>query len=258
MWIKPRDPTTLTLDGSNRVSDVRDLSSYRTDFTQSTSGNRPYVDAGPYSATGRFRGISNPPGESNWMIRDRGVSVDISDCTIMAAVMWTGNAGVYPAFLTAASNTTIQDYVTGFSMDRGNSNASNPFNTFSMTGPKDNTNTDILNQNISYNTPTVLGGRLRNAAGTVSLSVNGVDQGSYTPASPNATFSIRVLRLFARYYGGIQAVERGIIAEMFVVSRAITDQELRLFEGYIHWACGLQTNLPANHRFFNRPPLIGD
>ena len=51
---------------------------------------------------------------------------------------------------------------------------------------------------------------------------------------------------------------RGKIAEVVITLFVPTLQERRTIEGYLAWKWGLDANLPANHPYRNRPPLIGD
>jgi hypothetical protein len=51
---------------------------------------------------------------------------------------------------------------------------------------------------------------------------------------------------------------RGKIAEVVITLFEPTLRERRTIEGYLAWKWGLEANLPANHPFRNRPPLIGD
>ena len=50
---------------------------------------------------------------------------------------------------------------------------------------------------------------------------------------------------------------RGKIAEVVITLLVPTLQERRTIEGYLAWKWGLDANLPANHPYRNRPPLIG-
>jgi hypothetical protein len=50
---------------------------------------------------------------------------------------------------------------------------------------------------------------------------------------------------------------RGKIAEVVITLLAPTLRDRRTIEGYLAWKWGLEANLPANHPFRNRPPLIG-
>jgi len=255
MWIAPRDPTTVTLDGSGRASAMRDLSPYRVDFTQSTTGSRP-----TYIASGALTGVANDA--SNWMIRDTGSAVTLNDLSLFMTVMWTGNGSAgFPAFLSAASDNVSNDFGSGFNVDRGSAGGTaNPFNTMGIASPKDSSNTDLLADSIAYNSPTIVCARVRDVAGTQSITINGREQGlSRAPTTPAATVNVRVMRLFARFFSGaIQALERGVISEMFLVGRTMTPAEIRRGEGYAAWASGVQNQLDASHPFRNRPPLIGD
>jgi hypothetical protein len=51
---------------------------------------------------------------------------------------------------------------------------------------------------------------------------------------------------------------RGKIAEVVITLFEPTLRDRRTIEGYLAWKWGLDANLPANHPYRNRPPLIGD
>ena len=58
--------------------------------------------------------------------------------------------------------------------------------------------------------------------------------------------------------GGASPAWRGKIAEVVSTLVEPTLRDRRSIEGYLAWKWGLNANLPANHPFRNRPPLIGD
>lgn len=256
MWIKPSDVANVRLDGSNRVSDVIDLSPYRANFTQATAGSRP-----TFRTSNVADGIENLGTSLNFMLRDVGSSQLVSDVTIFLAVTFTGDASfIYPTFLSASSTVTGDDYATGFTVDRRSHNATNPVSTYGLDSPKDNTNPDLLDDTIAYNSPTIITVRARDQSGTESMRVNGREQGlTKTPFSPNASMNLRVMRLFVRYYNNnLQAYERGIISEMVVIGTTLSAFECAKIEGYISWSQNRKYRLAATHPFVNRPPLIGD
>jgi hypothetical protein len=51
---------------------------------------------------------------------------------------------------------------------------------------------------------------------------------------------------------------RGKIAEVVITLFVPTLRDRRTIEGYLAWKWGLDANLPADHPYRNRPPLIGD
>jgi hypothetical protein len=50
----------------------------------------------------------------------------------------------------------------------------------------------------------------------------------------------------------------GFIAENILWTRELSTNEINLLAGYFHWEWGLQSLLPTNHPFKNRPPLVSD
>ena len=252
MSILPSNPETVLLDDSKRAFAVHDLSLIQANFTQTNASFRP-----SYANFGLFSGIENTA--FNWMIRDVGVSVPLPEMTLWMAVMWTDNSSqVYPAFITAASLSTSNDFSTGFSLDRGFSHATNPIPTLAVASPKDISNTNLLSQTIPYNSPTIICARVRDLDGFQRLSVNGRQQG-LSKSATDGTIDTRIIRLFARYYNvGLQACERGIIGGAFIAQGAVGNAIVQAGEGYLAWACKIQDKLEASHPFRNRPPLIGD
>jgi len=57
--------------------------------------------------------------------------------------------------------------------------------------------------------------------------------------------------------GGSSPAWRGKISEVVSTLFEPTLRDRRTIEGYLAWKWGLEANLPANHPFRNRPPLIG-
>jgi hypothetical protein len=50
----------------------------------------------------------------------------------------------------------------------------------------------------------------------------------------------------------------GSIVEIAIFPGVMSPAEIQRMEGYLANKWGMRTNLPANHPFRNRPPLIGD
>lgn len=50
----------------------------------------------------------------------------------------------------------------------------------------------------------------------------------------------------------------GFIAETLLWTRELSSSEIDLLNGYLHWDWGMQSLLPSNHPYRNRPPYVGD
>ncbi|TRV27900.1 MAG: hypothetical protein EWV88_04050 [Microcystis wesenbergii Mw_MB_S_20031200_S109D] len=50
----------------------------------------------------------------------------------------------------------------------------------------------------------------------------------------------------------------GFIAENLLWTRELSNSEINLLTGYLHWDWGMESLLPSNHPYRNRPPYVGD
>lgn len=57
---------------------------------------------------------------------------------------------------------------------------------------------------------------------------------------------------------GIDSGMNGFIAENLLWTRELSNGEINLLSGYLHWEWGMQSLLPSNHPYRNRPPYVGD
>jgi hypothetical protein len=76
-------------------------------------------------------------------------------------------------------------------------------------------------------------------------------------ADNTTTTAGRTALWIGNHGGGQSPPWRGKIAEVVITLFEPTLRDRRTIEGYLAWKWGLNANLPANHPFRNRPPLIG-
>lgn len=256
VWVTPRDQSLVVLDESRQAREVRDLSPYKTPYVQTTSGSRP-----THVSTGPLRGIACAGSDTDFMTRDVGYAVTLSDMTVFIAAMITGNAtSQYPSFISASTTSASDDYGTGFNIDRQSHHATNPVQSYGCASPKDATNADLLTDTIAYNDPFVMAISMRDSNNNLTITLNGkLQSASRTPSNGTANMGFRHSRLFVRFYGGsIKAYERGVIGEIVIVNKKMNVSEIDKMLGYLAWANGVQNKLSATSRFRNRPWLIGD
>ena len=89
-----------------------------------------------------------------------------------------------------------------------------------------------------------------------NIFLYGSNVGSDTPANP------RIQPNTSNYIGvlnnGSSWKMIGSIQEILVYNTDHTTSERRVIEGYLAWKWGLQTQLPSEHLFYNRPPSINE
>ncbi|WP_341853715.1 LamG-like jellyroll fold domain-containing protein [Microcystis aeruginosa 1339] len=81
-----------------------------------------------------------------------------------------------------------------------------------------------------------------------------------TPVNGNtstASFNINRIRIGNDMTASDSGMN-GFIAENLLWTRELSSSEINLLTGYLHWDWGMQSLLPSNHPYRNRPPYVGD
>lgn len=81
-----------------------------------------------------------------------------------------------------------------------------------------------------------------------------------TPVNGNtstASFNINRIRIGNDMTASDSGMN-GFIAENILWTRELSSSEINLLTGYLHWDWGMQSLLPSNHPYRNRPPYVGD
>lgn len=81
-----------------------------------------------------------------------------------------------------------------------------------------------------------------------------------TPVNGNtstASFNINRIRIGNDMTASDSGMN-GFIAENLLWTRELSSLEINLLTGYLHWDWGMQSLLPSNHPYRNRPPYAGD
>jgi hypothetical protein len=236
VWLDAADLSTITI--ATGVSEWRDKSGFGRNFSQATAGNRPIYQAFGIKArpSVAFAGSSDhfmtassvlPSGATAGSIfwvqtteADPGTVANNFGCVISSN--W-GSAGSDNHFPFLDGNI----YFTAFSTTR-----------FLMGNPSKS----LVN-------PRILGHESTN--GNTALYIDG--SSFFTSTTNTFTNPTSTKRLG-------QAINKftGQLAELIVLSNIPAIMDRRRIEGYLAHKWGLTANLPADHPYLNRPPLIGD
>jgi hypothetical protein len=93
------------------------------------------------------------------------------------------------------------------------------------------------------------------SGGSGTFSTNG--EARVSGSTSNSALGFNVIRI-GNDAAGIDSGLFGNVAETGILPFAVTLKEEQQLAGYFMWKWGLVANLPAEHPFKNRPPLIGD
>jgi hypothetical protein len=233
LWFDAADISTLTISGTNSVTQWRDKSGFNRHASLATT------TAPVYSF--RTRNIS--------AVTDQGLALSSSliisgDATI---VMLAGNNGgsIFVPLDSSESNGSTTNnakfmFFTGWS---------NGFYTSFAAGGPPNLNS-AATPVFTSGSPCFFSWRRRATSGLYRFNVT--TQLSPTFFSGNIDIS--------RIVGGHQVTlpSAPVHWETLVFNYALPSHTLIQLEGYLAWKWGLRNALPADHPYINRPPRIGD
>ena len=242
IWIKANSSNSLTLSGSN-VTAVRDLANNLN-----------------FSVTGAITINTTELGSGRSVLRIDNTS---SNQFLSAVFNYAGNAitlasvhrnnsvlggAIRYGRLWSLSSSTQQDFNNTNGILLGYGNISN------------NGVCVFRNNNIAAQSSPLINNQWASVVATrnssqVRIILNGGSASSGSTSSANLNFSrIRIGNDIA----GVDSGMNGFIAENILWTRELSTNEINLLAGYFHWEWGLQSLLPANHPFKNRPPLVSD
>ena len=264
LWLDANDLSTISVQTG--ISEWGDKSGNQRNFTQGTGAAQPTLTLNglngrnvlSYSGSQYLTSISTA---STWdfLHNTNGSSVfalwkvgNNSNPNAVYALLGnnagaTGNIGYYIVYDDRATSSrndratiVVSRGVTGTStVSNQTADLAHPANTpviiSSITDPNNATATNRSLLSINGGNP------IQNNASTLS------------PSLSNATFTLQIGAA-----GNNTILFTGYIAEIVILSSIASSSTVQLFEGYFAWKWGVTINLPANHRFKNCPPLIGD
>ncbi len=237
LWLDADDAGTITLNGSN-VSQWRDKSGKGRNASQGTAANQPAYVTGSYNGKPTVRSdglndfLSITPFSVSAGIRAYGVINPRNPPTVRRNGDWLWMTNL----LTGSPHFSGHD----------NNLARNWFSSFFSTSRPQITATNIPPNTLHLSYIEQTGGALKGRVfglipeSTAAAAFNG---------SPTAVF-----QLFSTVAGSEAAFD---ISEIVFAQSPTLDQQQRI-EGYLAWKWGLTANLPAEHPYRNRPPLIGN
>lgn len=253
LWLDADDLSTITI--ATGVSEWRDKSGFARHFRQSTAGAQPAYRAQGFNARPCIENVS----ADTLTLGSSGLGQNVGGIT--CAIVGSHPAGV--AFVVNASDFIVGNGTTGVArfVMTPNSNATNLYGLTSRRLDLDvlvqsSSSTDAL-ANRGNNMLRVGQRDYTNALanhwtnGTQDLTAAAA--GTAGSTSDTASFSSFI------FAGGAGAAPNGSkVAEIVMTHSAMTGKDRQALEGYLAHKWGLTNNLPADHPFRNRPPLIQD
>jgi hypothetical protein len=236
LWLDAADQSTITI--ATGVSEWRDKSGNGRNAIQLTASNQPVYTIGGLNG----RNILTFDGTNDHLIHSFNASPAPHSVFVVARRITGG--GSYQAIFTAiASGSSFGVNISakaegladwGTYINRwvgGQASLLNNWSAVGIVSPSATSGTEIFDTNGSITTV------------------------SYTSRYVGDGFNRRAIGGDPSFGSGYL---RGDIAEIVVIMSALSVFNRELMMGYLSWKWNLQANLPANHPFRNRPPLISD
>lgn len=236
MWLDASDQSTITI--ATGVSEWRDKSGNGRNATQLTASNQPVYTIGGLNG----RNILTFDGTNDHLIHSFNASP--APHSVFVVARRTSGGGSYQAIFTAV--TPGSPFGVNISAKaEGSANWGTYINSW------------VAGQASLLNNWSAVGIVSPSAtSGTEILYTNGSTTNvSYTSRYGGDGFNRRAIGGEPSFNTGYL---KGDIAEIVVIMSALSVFNRQLMMGYLSWKWNLQANLPANHPFKNRPPLISD
>jgi hypothetical protein len=242
IWLDAADSSTITI--ASGVSQWNDKSGNGQDFTQATAGKRPTYDSG-------IRNGLNAVRINNTTVRQ------LLERTSFA---YTGNTmQMFSAYRNlSASGVTRYGRLFGFAPAAGNDYDNN--NGILLSANDTSTgiwlyrnSAAIINMVVPNDTWGIIDAR--RTASTARMALNGGAYSTGTTAAANQNIArARVGNDWAEADSGMN----GWIGENLLFTSTLSDADCQKVVGYLAWKWGLQANLPVDHPFKLRAPILGD
>lgn len=243
LWLDPADPSAFSF--GTGISEWRDKSSNGRNATQATGANQPTLAAAALNGLPlvRFDGLNDI------LIANFGAALQVTNFshTWLMVRRGTGTGDTYQPSLAGWDSAGTN--VGGYHFIKSNNlfGASVPHGTWGIY--------DLSSGTVYANgRPEIMTFSAETTAWRVLR--NGVQEGT-TGTIPSANTVIDGISIG----GSTNPVRYSLIdygdVISFIGQNRQNARQSQTAEGYIAWKWGLQGNLPANHPFRNRPPLIG-
>jgi hypothetical protein len=233
-WWDAKDEGTITKDGSNRVSQVRDKSGNGWDIIQSlgafqplyVGGSSPHLYFDGARALGRFdtMGITGNPAMTVFV-----VAQNDSDA-IYRIIQW-GNGGGQSLAICPDSGARYNDGNNVWSDSPMLGTTDTGAFTFPAGGTYGDSTFHLIGTEASVTGQS-------NPTNTVNIG------GTYMGVGVGYTAGSIPTNFFA-----------GKLHEMIVVLAELDDDERQRYEGYLVWRWGKQASLPLGHQYKDSPPI---
>jgi hypothetical protein len=257
LWFDASDISTLS--SATGVSELRDKSGRGLHLSQATGGDQPLYVAN------RQNGLSVIRNASADILARSSVPIfnNVGQGWIFLVVRWptVGNAANGPpvVFFAAGSSSPVvtRASITAFPTDGTNTLSiggrrldTDGFQQVSTSTTRASVQDRFIIQVAHFNWAAAQANHWTN--GTQDLTAGAFQTAGNT--SPTNSFTISAFGFSA---GALFAPNGTEIAEYLVFENDLPVSR-QIVESYLAWKWGLQTALPAGHRYGNRPPLIGN
>ena len=232
VWFDSSDLSTITVDGSNRISQWSDKSGNGRHLLQSADANKPILSSGEITFDGTDDFLATG---SNFYL--------------------TGNPEFYVFFVFKKTNNT-KGAVFGWGQN----------NTLWAFGFYDNDSTTTYAyaagnnynvENITNNTITFCS--YSKTPGAINSTSQAYKNGSVTGTSGHSTGTPAIASdklILGRWMTFTGLYLQGVIYEFIVVRARLSTNERKTTEGYLAHKWGIVASLPSDHPYKSRPPYI--
>ena len=240
MWLDAADQSTITI--ATGISEWRDKSGNGRNATQSIASNQPHYTIGGLNG----KNILTFDGINDHLVHSFNASPAPHSVFAVARRTSGGGGSGYQLLYQAVS--PFSPFGVNISAKASSSN-----NWGEYINSWVNSGQSLLNNwsAIGIVSPSA-------TSGTEILNTNGITATvAYTARYPGDPSDRRVIGADPAF-GFSDGVLKGDIAEIVVFTYALSVFNRQLMMGYLSWKWNLQANLPTDHPFRNRPPLISD
>jgi hypothetical protein len=246
-WLDAADVTTITKDGSNKVSNWADKSTNAFQFAQSTATNKPTYTANNQNGKGT---ITFNAANSTYLAGPSTFAIGTSSFALFAVASYTSNTSYGTVFAKSLYGSQTGRII--MTKDSGG---------FSICYTHGDTRIAALTLTYASGSYQLFELIVNRTEGKDYAYQNGTLVGSLTfPDATNYTASSNLMLVGAYNNGTGGAAQPGYyltgnVAEILAYkSSDMSSLNRERVEGYLAWKWGIQGNLPSNHTYKNAAP----
>jgi len=243
MWYDGADKSSMTINGSNQITQWNDKSGNGYTLTTTTTTG-PTITT---SSNAVGYDISFIRGSNNYIARLTGSNfITTTEFTYFTVIINNDDAGQYGRLVSATSSADTSDNTDNYRFTIANAGDSDGKIYLTRPGASGAINPSLTKAQYHIICAVFT------SAPLCTLYVDGISVGTSTPSTN--TFNIAYFSL-GRAVGGGNPLT-GVINESISFTSALTDSQRQQMEGYLAWQWGLQRatpSIPTTHPFYNFP-----